>query len=35
MPITSTLTTSGQVSIPEEILRQLHLEAGTGYVRLG
>lgn len=29
MAITSTLTTSGQVSIPEEILRQLNLEAGT------
>ena len=29
MAIISTLTTSGQVSIPEEILRQLHLEAGT------
>jgi bifunctional DNA-binding transcriptional regulator/antitoxin component of YhaV-PrlF toxin-antitoxin module len=29
MAIISTLTTSGQVSIPEEILRQLQLEAGT------
>ncbi len=29
MAITSTLTMSGQVSIPEEIRRQLHLEAGA------
>ncbi len=29
MATISTLTTSGQVSIPEEILRQLNLEAGT------
>ncbi len=29
MAMTSTLTMSGQVSIPEEIRRQLDLEAGT------
>ncbi len=29
MAITSTLTRSGQVSIPEKILRQLNLEAGV------
>ncbi|MCP3994493.1 MAG: AbrB/MazE/SpoVT family DNA-binding domain-containing protein [bacterium] len=29
MAMTSTLTMSGQVSIPEEIRRQLHLEAGV------
>ncbi len=29
MAMTSTLTMSGEVSIPEEIRRQLHLEAGA------